>query len=125
MLAKLDERVIFIDLVYFLVLLFLSFTLNLFLDSQKLRNEKMHELSSTASSDYHELMRDRRNRLYRVCKSLNLEDSKKKNYGFSWGQIFYFKRTSLLYCPVFKAGSSTWLDYIFHNSREASSVSLK
>ena len=33
--------------------------------------------------------------------------------GFSWRNLIFMKEEKILWCPIFKAGSTSWIDYIF------------
>ena len=79
---------------------------------------------------YRNVMKSRRQNLEKMCGELKVGGgggggaalNRKHKYGFRWENLLFLKNSGLLYCPVFKAGSSTWLNYIFANTREVGEV---
>ena len=43
--------------------------------------------------------------------------------GFQWNMMIYMREEKIIWCPVFKAGSTSWIDYLFTDISLASKVS--
>lgn len=65
------------------------------------------------------VMSDRNKRIHDHCDA---KDRKKNANRANYGHIIVMKEKRLIYCPVFKASSTTWLNYLFDISTSLTQV---
>lgn len=70
---------------------------------------------------YSRLMEERRNLSESQCRP----EDKTNQYGpagFSLREVIYMKKENIVWCPIFKAGSTSWIDYLFTDISLAAKV---
>ena len=82
-------------------------------------NNDSSESAFRGAEYYHNLMAKRRHVIDEQCRSVE----RLQPAGFSWRDVIFMKQEKIVWCPIFKAGSTSWIDYLFTDLSVAPLVS--
>ena len=79
------------------------------LDIQKTRSSKQ-----LSKSKFQDIMKKRIQNIHEVCQRMKLSEA----YSSVPTRLFILKEKNILYCPVFKAASSTWINIMLELAKD-------